>query len=129
EIEPADLLGLDDARPQPLLDLLRFSRHANLSSARRSSGLQMMIWDRGSLLRAGAHRGRMTRQFDALPRIGQGGSVNLQDRQIRVDKIADIEVLPVGAEGSAFGKSADIDLACIGDLLAVDPERGDRTRR
>src|SRR5206468_10718845 len=36
---------------------------------------------------------------------------------------------PVGAEGAAFGKRADIDLAGIRDLLTVDPERGDRTRR
>src|SRR5439155_21430405 len=33
EIEPADLLGLDDARTQPLLDRLRFSRHARRFSS------------------------------------------------------------------------------------------------
>src|SRR5712691_7823873 len=77
------------------------------------------------LLRAAAQRGRMAGQFEALPGIGQRGAVHLQDREIRVDEIADVEVAAAGAEGSTFGKCSDIDLACIGDLLAVDLERGD----
>src|SRR5438309_2872365 len=81
------------------------------------------------LLRAAAHRGRMAGQCEALPGIGQRCAVDLQDREIRVDEIADIEIAAVGAEGAAFGKCSDIDLACIGDLLAVDLERGDRTCR
>src|SRR6266404_124374 len=87
-----------------------------------------MIWDR-SLLRAAAHRGRMAGQFEALPGIGQRGAVHLQDREIPVDEIADIEIAAVGAEGSALGKRADINLACIGDLLAVDLERRNGARR
>ena len=52
----------------------------------------------------------MAGQFDALPGIGQSGPVDLQDPQIPVDEVTDIEVLPVGAEGSALRKRADIDL-------------------
>src|SRR4029077_11376059 len=87
-----------------------------------------MIWDR-SLLRAAAQRGRMAGQFEALAGIGQRGAVDLQDREIPVDEIADIEIAAVGAEGAALGKCSDIDLAGIGDFFAVDLERGDRTCR
>ena len=71
----------------------------------------------------------MTRQFDALRGVGQLAAFHVQDPKVPIHEVAHIQVLPVGAERHGLGKPADIDLSDVGDLLAVDLERGDRAGR
>ena len=71
----------------------------------------------------------MARQFETLSGVSEPDSVDMQYRQIAIDEIADIEVAAVRAERDGFGERADIDLADIGDLFAVDLESGDGSRR
>src|SRR6476646_10317773 len=49
-------------------------------------------------LRTGAHRGGVSRQFEALPRVGQLVAVDLQDRHVLIHEIADIDVIALRTE-------------------------------
>ena len=60
----------------------------------------------------------MAGQLEAWSGVGQLASVPAQYRQVAVDKVADIDVLPVGAESDGFGQCPDIDFAGIDELLA-----------
>src|SRR3954470_2558133 len=75
------------------------------------------------LLRAGAHRGGVPRQFQLLPGVGQPVAIDLEDRDVLVGKITDIDIIPIRAEDDALGQPTDWDLAGFGDLFAVDFQR------
>src|SRR5215469_17573376 len=85
--------------------------------------------ERYRLLRAATHRGWVARQLDPLGGVGEVVLLDPQDPQIPVEEIADIDILPVGAERDGFRQRADIDLADIGDFLAVDFKGSDGAGR
>src|SRR3954470_21839445 len=78
-------------------------------------------------LGADPHRGWMARQLETLAGIGDLPAVNLEDRNVLVEIIADQQILSVGREHRPFRQPADLDVAKLGDLLAFDAQHRDAT--
>src|SRR5262249_58251433 len=98
------------------------ARYRKLSAPRPCSPPD--TWPRKSGRSACAHpdRGRVAGQLEALAGIGDLGAVDLQDRKILIEVIADQQIFPVGRERRPFRQSAQLDLADLADLLAVDAQ-------
>src|SRR5438132_13616167 len=56
----------------------------------------------------------------ALAGVGKLGAVDLEDRHVAVEHIADIEIPAVGAEADPLAEAADLDLSDLGHSLAAD---------
>src|SRR5215212_11330601 len=72
------------------------------------------------LLRGDAHGRGMAGELHSLTGVGHLVTLDLENRQIAVDEVADVHVLPVGTKHDPFGQAAYFDLADLGYLLAVD---------
>src|SRR5215831_5579030 len=111
--------------------LSAFSTSARSSVMRASSSMRVRWIAIGSesctghLLRSAAQRSRMTRQLDTLRGIGQRGAIGSQYPEILIQKVSDINVLPVWAERDTFRQHPDVDGTSVGDPLAVDLEGRD----
>src|SRR5204863_8341224 len=82
----------------------------------------------GLLARGAAHRRRLARELEALPRVRDRRAVHPEDGHVAVRVVAHVQVLTVGAEDDALGQAAHLDLADLRDLLPVDLQHDDLAR-
>ena len=66
----------------------------------------------------------MPRQFQ-VGDLGELIAFEPQDVDVAVDKVADVEVAPIGAERDTFGETTNLDLRHLADRLSLDLEKGD----
>src|SRR5437867_2106828 len=76
------------------------------------------------LLSPPAHRSRLARQLELLAGVGDPRPVDFEDGDVAIGVVADVQILPVGAEDHALRQAAHFHLADLGDLLAIDVEHG-----
>ena len=62
----------------------------------------------------------MAGQLEPLSRVGDLGAVDFQDREILIEVIADKQIFSVGRECRSLRQTAQLDIAYLGDFLAVD---------
>src|SRR5215207_815487 len=72
-----------------------------------------------------AHRRGLARQPQLLAGVGDRGTVDLEDRDVAVGVVADVEMAAVLAEHRPLRQAADVDLARLADLLAVEGQHHD----
>src|SRR5262249_55149259 len=70
---------------------------------------------------------RMTRQFDLFASVADLRSVDLQDRYVTVEKVANVGIGAVWRKGDTLSKTTNFDFADSRHLLAVDLEHHCRT--
>src|SRR6185312_5248428 len=63
---------------------------------------------------------RMSRHLEAFAGVGDGSTVDLQDRKILIEEIAGQKIFAVGCERDSLRQTADLDILRLGYLLAVD---------
>jgi hypothetical protein len=104
----ANKTGFDVSSPY----LGRVSRYGTCSRASRAPGAstdKSQFHAIPGLRSAPTHRRWVSRQGKAA-KLGQRVAVEAQDVNVAINEIADIEKVPVGAKGDAFGEATDIGL-------------------
>src|SRR5689334_6562077 len=89
------------------------------TKARGEAGLRRMF-ERAKSSRSHPRRGGMSRHLEPLAGVRDVAAINLQDREVLRQVVADKEVLAVGREHCGLGQATDLDVPGLGHFLPVD---------